>query len=161
MRAATTLLALFLLTLSGCGGTETVTVTETQVVTETVEKTETVTVTIQPEPTVFVPQAGGTPEFKPDQLFTGVSGGGWVVERWISYGGETAEALAYTEFNDCEPSCAEGNLTRADATIQLSQRIPCKGVVAYGRLSVKKTSDEALLSSGFYENREPLCHEGE
>ena len=136
------------------------TIAETQVVTETVKQTETVTETVAPEPTMFVPQAGGTPEFKPDQLFTGASGGGWVIEKWISYGDEVAEATGYTEFNDCEPSCAEGNLTRVQATIQLSRRIPCKGVVAYDRLDVIKSSDEAALSTGFYESRGVLCGEG-
>ncbi len=91
IRAPASLLALLLLAgLAGCGDTETVTVTTTQVVTETVEKTETVTVTVQAETTTYVPQAAGSPEFRPDQLSGGASGGGWVIKKWISYGGEIA-----------------------------------------------------------------------
>jgi hypothetical protein len=163
MRAFIPLLAagLLLTSVPACGGTEVVTVTTTQVVTQTVETTETVTETIRAEPAIYVPQAGGTPEFKPRELFTGVSSVGWVVKEWISYGGETAEALAYTEQNDCEPDCASGTRTRVDVTIRLSSRIPYKGVPAYGYLVVTKSSDESAISSGTGEDRAVLCREGE
>jgi hypothetical protein len=130
----------------------------THTVTEAVSVTQTVTHTIQAPQAIYVPQAGGKPEYKPSGIYiSGDSGNIWAIKRWLSYGGESADAIATTEANDCTPDCASGHRTRATTTIRLSRRVPCDGVPAYAGFEVIKSSNEAVASVGSEQDLEALC----
>ena len=125
-----------LLVFSGCGGSGQTTVTVSKT------KTETLTRTAASEPVVYVPQVDGTPLYKPDFIGTSVDGGGiYEIKRWRSYGGNVATADARLSVNDCNPSCAEGHHRNVTMELRLSQRVPCRGVVAYGDMSIYNSSD--------------------
>ncbi|MEK6274354.1 MAG: hypothetical protein AABM30_03365 [Actinomycetota bacterium] len=131
-------------------------------VTETTTQTltETAVVTQKPESTVYVPEAGGTPEYKPDVIYIGVSGNAYSIKEWLDYGGPVAKAIATWDYNDCKPYCAAGKVTTVHVTISLARRTPCKGVPAYADLRVDKTDNEALSSEGDEQDLAVLCSEG-
>jgi hypothetical protein len=149
-----------ILTSAGCGSTTTRTTTTTKVVVRTTTATHTRTVTLSPEPATYVPEAGGTPEYKPDAIYIGVSSSGYSIRRWLSYGRATATALATFDSNDCTPDCAAGHITTIHLKIVLSRRVPCKGVPAYADLEVVRSDNEALMSSGHEDDLSSLCTEG-
>ena len=134
-------LCLILLALAGCGGTETVTLTTTERTTVTVATTA----TVQAEAAIFVPQPAGPPTFKPDSIDLYVSAPGFIIDKWVSYGGATATAQAWTETNDCEPDCASGTRDRIETAIELSRPVACKGVPAYSSLRVVDSSESAMV----------------
>jgi hypothetical protein len=104
--------------------------------------TETVARTTPTKPVVYVPQTDGTPTYKPDAIYTSVDSGGiYTIDRWTSYGGNVAIADARLSVNDCNPSCAEGHHRDVTMELHLSQRVPCRGVVAYGQMSIYNASD--------------------
>jgi hypothetical protein len=139
--------------LAGCSGSETVTVRTER--TTTLTETATVATTVQAEPAIFVPQSGGRPEYKPREIVTAVSGGGVRIDEWISYGGEIATARGSMETNDCIPNCAAGKRERFDGDVSLRGRIACKGVPAYGQMTVSyrtaanESAFEAVALSSF------------
>jgi len=115
---------------------------------------------LPPQPAIYVPQAGGPPEYEPRAIYTGVSGNVYSVTRWLTYGGESAKAEATWQFNDCSPTCAGGHTRNISATIVLSRRTPCKGVPAYASLEVMTSSDDSVLSAGHIEDLASLCTGG-
>ncbi|MGH2862297.1 MAG: hypothetical protein ACRDLT_12455 [Solirubrobacteraceae bacterium] len=72
----------------------------------------------------------------------------WDVTRWLSYGGTTAKAIAWTYVNTCERSCAGGPHIQAKTTVVLSGRVPCDGVSAYADFRVVKTSNAKAAPVG-------------
>jgi hypothetical protein len=151
-------IALIVASAAGCAASKTV--TSTVVRTTTVTATETLVRTQKPEPTIYVPEAGGTPEYKPANIYIGASSSGYSITKWLSYGGPTARAIATFDSNDCTPTCAQGHITTIRLTILLSQRTPCKGVPAYAQLAVVRSDNEALMNTGHEDDLSALCREG-
>jgi hypothetical protein len=138
----------------GCGATRTL----TQTVTKTATVTETLTRTLQAPQPIYVPETGGKPEYKPSGIYISADSGNiWVIKRWLSYGGEFADAIATTQANDCTPNCASGHRTTATTTIRLSRRIPCGSVPGYAGFEVLKSSDESVAPVGSEQDLEALC----
>jgi hypothetical protein len=136
---------------------EAVTVTLDRTVTQV--ETKTVELKTPPEPVIYVPGAGGSLEYKPRDVAPGVSAPGFLVKRWLTYGGETARAHAEVESNDCIPDCASGTRTRRSVTITLSRIGPCKGLPAYLQVYVEESEDTELVGDGV--DLAPYCQEGE
>ena len=125
---------LLLVVASGCGSSERAAVTKKTT-------TEPVTHTTANE-RVYVPEIGGDTVYKPGVIGASVDGGAiYYVARWRSYGGSVAIADAYLSANDCKPSCAEGHHHEVEMELRLSRRVPCRGVVAYGRMSIQNAGD--------------------
>jgi hypothetical protein len=78
----------------------------------------------------------------------------------LSYGGDTAKAIAVTETNDCDPTCVAGHHKVATTTIMFSRRIPCKGVPAYAGFKVLATTDPSVAAEGGERDLQQLCREG-
>lgn len=110
---------------------------------------------------IYVPETVGPPEYKPSTIsISADSGNQWGIVRWLSYGGETATAIATTWMQDCDPNCAQGKTTEATTTIRFSRRIACKGVPAYAGFEVTKSSDETVAPVGSLQDLSVLCSEG-
>lgn len=130
-----------LLAITGCGGSErsAVTVTKTE---------EAVTRTTPAKPSVYVPQTSEAPVYKPDVIGTSVESNGiYYVDRWESYGGSIAVADAHLFAEDCKPSCVDGRHWKVTMELRLSRRVPCRGVLAYGRMSIYNASDSDFEGS--------------
>lgn len=104
---------------------------------------------------VYVPREGGTPLYKsyssPGQNVT------WDVTKWLSYGGPSAKAIAWTYVNTCERSCAGGPHIQARTTVAFNGRVPCDGVSAYAAYRVIKTSNPKAAPVGEVVNLWGLC----
>ena len=108
---------------------------------------------------IYVPQTGGTPTYKPSVIYTSVdSGGVYEIIKWKRYGGDTAVADAHLSVNDCTPDCASGHKTVVTMELTFSERVPCKGVPAYARMSIYKASDPSY--DGEYVVLSDFCKEG-
>ena len=141
-------------TLVGCGSTTVRTVIKTRTVTVTSTATRTAEA---PQP-IYVPETGGPPQYKPSAIYiSGDAGDIWSIRRWITYGGDTAEAIATTSTNDCDPTCASGHETSATVRILFSSRIPCKGVPAYAGFEVMRSSNASVAPVGSERDLELLC----
>lgn len=81
----------------------------------------------------------------------------WQIDRWISYGGLTARAVARTHSNDCVPSCVAGHRASASTTILFAGRVPCKGVRAYGSFQVVRTTNPSVAEAGEIRDLMHLC----
>ena len=81
----------------------------------------------------------------------------WQIDRWISYGGLTARAVARTHSNDCVPSCVAGHRASASTTILFAGRVPCKGVRAYGSFQVVRTTNPSVAEAGEIRDLTHLC----
>jgi hypothetical protein len=158
-RAALVLTLLILAVLaSACGGARTSTVTVRHTVTRTVTTTATRTVVTHAPVAIYVPETGGPPQYKPSGIeISADSGNIWGIKRWLSYGGDTARAIATTWHENCTPSCAEGHRKAATTTIVLSDPIPCMGVPAYSGFEVMKSSDQQVASDGEEQDLSGLC----
>jgi uncharacterized protein YecT (DUF1311 family) len=100
-------------------------------------------------PRIYVPQVSGAPIQKPPYPFGSPDGGDmWRVERWISYGGPSARAIAERETNDCKPTCVAGHHRVATTTIVFDGRVPCKGLPAYARFHVVRSTDLSVATVG-------------
>lgn len=73
----------------------------------------------------------------------GVSGGGFEITRWRTYGGNLAVADAKIGHNDCAPNCGSGHMTFSTVVIHLTRIAPCKGSPAYAEAEIMKSSDPA------------------
>lgn len=138
-------------------GSDTIAITTTA--TTRVSTTVTKSVPVEPPTTIYVPQAGGGVEYKPEVIYVGVSGGGYNDVRWRSYGKSVAVADAKVPHNDCVPNCAAGKTTYTDVTLHLTRIVPCKGVPAYGDAQIVKSSDPA--EEGSTTDLAALCAEGD
>jgi hypothetical protein len=115
--------------LAGCG-TKTVTMTVTRTRTATV-----VTQVASPEPLVLVPDIAGGLVYKPDTIGLGASNGITGI-RWSRYGGNVAVGRGRFPENTCEPNCADGTVTWVTVTVQLKDRVLCRGHLVYQLMSL-------------------------
>jgi hypothetical protein len=150
-----TLAGATVIVMAGCGGTTT-TDTLTRTETVTVTRTETVAKVESPPLMVFVPQPGGL-EYKPDSLAAGVHPGPFNI-RWKSYGGPTAIGTGIFPSNDCDPSCAEGTITRINITVRLTRRIACRGLLAYSMMAIEGRGFDG--ESGLIQEVDEVCRRG-
>jgi hypothetical protein len=94
--------------------------------------------------------ATGKVTYKPGSILVwqGADGGedSYTIQRWIAYGGPTAEATATRTINTCKPACANGRHVTFGVTLVLSDRIPCRGVSAYGAMAVRRTTSPRLVA---------------
>ncbi len=98
---------------------------------------------------IYVPQLEAAPLYKPGAVGFSVDGGDiWGIDRWISYGGRTARAVARTHTNDCVPSCVGGHRAYATTTVLFEGRVPCKGVRAYASFHVVRTTNASVAAVG-------------
>jgi hypothetical protein len=150
-----TLAGATVIVMAGCGVTATTdTVTRTETV--TVTRTETVAKVVSPPLMVFVPQPGGL-EYKPDSLAAGVHAGPYNI-RWKSYGGPTAIGTGIFPSNDCDPSCAEGTITRINITVRLTRRIACRGLLAYSMMAIEGRGFDG--EPGLIQEVDEVCRRG-
>jgi hypothetical protein len=81
--------------------------------------------------------------------------------RWSGYGSSDALATGRAYVRGCTPNCAEGKVFRPTASVRLSDRIDCRGVIIYARLNYVLRGP---LPSGFHrrgsEPMRPLGEEG-
>jgi hypothetical protein len=107
---------------------------------------------------IYVPQLAGKPRYKPGAIaFSADSGNIWGINRWLSYGGQTADAMASALSNDCTPDCATGHKTYALTRIRLSGFAPCGGALAYAWFEVISSSNESVAYVGERQQLESLC----
>jgi uncharacterized protein YecT (DUF1311 family) len=107
---------------------------------------------------IYVPQLDAVPLYRPGAVGFSVDGGDiWQIDRWISYGGLTARAVARTHSNDCVPGCATGQRTSATTTILFAGRVPCKGVRAYASFHVVRTTSASVAAVGEVRDLTHLC----
>jgi uncharacterized protein YecT (DUF1311 family) len=109
---------------------------------------------------MYVPQPYGLgpPLFKPPYAFQSADGADdWSIERWISYGGPTARAIAVADLNDCTPSCADGHHSLATTTIVFQGRVPCDGVLAYASFRVVRSTNAAVAAVGTGQDLTQSC----
>jgi hypothetical protein len=107
---------------------------------------------------VYVPETGGTAQYKPTAIYlSGDSGDIWGIKRWLSYGGRTADAMATTSKNDCNPNCAEGHRTNATTRIRLSGIAVCGSVPAYSWLEVISTTNRSVAPVGRLQHLASVC----
>ena len=98
------------------------------------------------------------PVYKPGAVGLSVDGGDiWNIRRWVSYGGLTARAIAFTWRTDCKPSCVGGHRTPATTTIVFEGRVPCKGVSAYARFRVIRSTNASVAPVGSGRGLTRLC----
>jgi hypothetical protein len=107
---------------------------------------------------IYVPQMAEKPQYKPSGIgFSADSGNVWGIQRWLSYGGQTADAIATTSTNDCTPTCAEGHVVSATTHIRFSGNTYCGGRTAYAWFEVIASSNKAVAHVGELQNLESLC----
>jgi hypothetical protein len=126
------------LIVAGCGATTTETVTRTETI--TVTRTETVAKAVTPPVMVFVPQPVGL-EYMPDSLAAGAHAGPYIFPS-----------------NDCDPSCAEGTITRVNITVRLTRRIACRGLLAYSMMAIQGRGFDGEYGS--IQEVDEICKQG-
>ena len=112
-----------------------------QGVTKTVQMTKTETRTVtqldrrHARPLVFVPLQGGALAYKPTRIELGAGSGVYGL-KWISYGGRFATAKGRFPSRDCDPNCADGNVTWVSVVVRLKKRVACNGSIVYSLLAI-------------------------
>lgn len=101
----------------------------------------------------------GAPLYKPSSLGYSVDGGAiYGIRKWLSYGKESAQALASWEYNPCTPSCATGHpRTLVTFVLTLTRPKPCKDVIAYTTLTVTRSSNTQLFPNRSWSLQRFFC----